>query len=297
MEIKNKTLLWISVALALLVITLIGIMIVLMLRIQDKPNDDSYNRGLVNSSIDFSNEDSGLSENTKNVINVPANKKVIFNNFFKIKSRKQNNSVTNVVDDEVFVGPEQEYNQPSNTVYNFTDFNNQEQYLFIALNLYDLQSVEKNKKWEYFNVLDNVKNVLAGKLKLDNFNFQSANDLIFPFMPVICSTPTHNKFIKTDFLSGFRFTTNCVQEYAPVKTATYFFNGLSNDGKYHITFKYSDLKIKSIEQYFSENPDEELSNEVSVIEKTIGLFENEEDNNFTPSLLEIDKFIESIQYK
>ncbi len=293
MEKNNKVPMGIVVTLIVLVIVLIGVMIALMIKMKSEVN---------NNNINFGNGTSSLPRNTKNVYNnddMPMNKKIIFNNFFKIKSEKQNNAITNVAGEEIFTGPDQEYNQPSSIVYNFTDPNNQEKYLFIDLNLYDLQSIEKyeNKKWEYFNVLEEVRDVLGGESTLNEDSFQSSNDLIFPSIPASCSTPTHSKFIKTNFLSGFRFTTNCTQEYAPIKTVTYFFDGLSNNGKYHITFEYSDLKVKSIEQYFSENPDEESSNEVNVIEKTTNLFENENDNNFTPSLLKIDKFIKSIQYK
>ncbi len=94
---------------------------------------------------------------------------------------------------------------------------------------------------------------------------------------------------------GVRFTlAGYYQAYDGANHPMYTYQGISEDGKYFIFFRYQSLYSSKLEKFYSQFDKYHLYSNAE-IKKTFDTLS--EENNFQPSLAELDEFVKSIQIK
>ena len=77
----------------------------------------------------------------------------------------------------------------------------------------------------------------------------------------------------------------------------YQFYGITKDNKKVIIFTYSDIESGPLKKYYKNNIDKKTDFSDENIKKTFNIFDNTKDEDFIPSLLLLDNFIQSMRYE
>ncbi len=223
---------------------------------------------------------------------------------FKLVSHNSFNKEIIVPDNENFVDG---FSHPSGEEYIFTDrhldlLKQKSNGKFdgkITMNVYSLDDFSQadfvNKV--YGKVLQNTKDILEHQ---DFETYFRQEGPIFPIRP--CGiTSSKIKFIDTPTLKGVRVVSLvCAQEFAPIaeNSSEYMFFGISKNGQKHIIFSYSGIGNKDITNYYNKNPQYKslISGDkvAEIANETRSILKGSPEENFTPTIQELDAFVKSI---
>jgi hypothetical protein len=188
--------------------------------------------------------------------------------------------IANSIDDAPFMNGEPEHLRISFDNDKVTDnFEWQRQILIYPLAPYS-QLFKGKERVEFDKTVGSLKSIVQKR--------SAAGVKELPMLPAIESYEVFHSHVKIlDYKGGtcVAFITCYAQDEAPFKNGDFFYSyqGLSSDGKYYISLTYP-VKAKALKDN-------------TPLKAGIKLLTNLPDKEFTPSLSEIDKMIESISIK
>lgn len=135
-------------------------------------------------------------------------------------------------------------------------------------------------------------------LELDEFFESRGIGGMYSFrMPIDRRALSQKSYIETDDFLGIRYLSNYApQAVGPVEHPMYNFEGITKDQKYFVLFRYKKLHSPLLAEFYDNDPcgiDIVEKQHNCYTEKSFPLLNEEE--NFIPSLGELDTFIKSIE--
>jgi hypothetical protein len=257
--------------------------------------DDSIDNNVGNDNV---SQNRGAFQN-----NNTNNRRVVFSdNLLQIKTKQNILATTNIITEDLVNG----YNVPAHASY-VLEYRQLTRDLSptVTLDIYNLEDgvdnflFNNNVNYKYVESL----NLLVSLIKNKNINdilddiSENSQSLIFPPANAACFNVRSVKVIDTDFMRGVRYLIYCTQENAPASSMNYLFQGISKDGLKNIVFFQDGVKSVSLEKYYKQNSGAIVDLSSNNIKKTFEILNSEKDENFLPSLLDVDKFLESLIYE
>lgn len=155
---------------------------------------------------------------------------------------------------------------------------------------------ELNRIIENYENLDELENLFSG---YTDESYEAMGKIVnFPPVNAAPISPLNPEIIEFENGKGIRFTVGgYLQEGSSIEEPEYIFQGITNDKKHHIVFRYKGLKLQELEKLFDEMTEDDMSAEEmnDMFEKSLEIYENAKGEEFEPSLSKLDEFVESIE--
>ncbi len=193
-------------------------------------------------------------------------------------------------------------NTPSSIVYSFSDSQNDNGKA--SLTIYTVSpDVENFQSLPYIKEIPNAPIYIENFLKLKgvigsypDIPKGKVPNLIFPPANASCVGPNRPQFISRNEIKGIRFMIyGCYQAVDIAKPPTYIFQGITDDGKYHIVFRYDNMISPKLQNYNPQIVENTLENQAAASKESLKLLISEKDNDFQPALHMLDNFVKSIK--
>lgn len=191
---------------------------------------------------------------------------------------------------------------PGSVTYTFSDAKNSDG--DVSLTIYTVSpSVENFQSLPYVKEITDIPPYIENFLKLKevissypNISKNSIPKLDFPPVNAACVGPNRSQFISSNGITGIRFMVyGCYQGVSVAEPPIYIFQGVTNDGKYHIVFRYDKMISPKLKNYKPNITKVTLESQEKISEESFNLLASEKDNDFQPSLKQLDDFVRSIK--